>query len=746
MDTVLNFVGLGSNQDYVPPRLYIGNAVPNRVYNVGEFAIRMDAEARALIIKDKQDRIVWKSLHNIPFVFSSLGDDQVSTEEAGRIIEHDENRTHFQTVMQIDYDAKEQSLKLSGGLGVKLISTHLDYTFTLTAVQPNQLQFTVTLGKAEPPMTDYRRILLTFESRTNEHFYGFGEQYGYSSLKGHKVPIQTRRPSYSKNSGFMAHLSSSFNSMMTGAYENLPTSVAVPQFISTDNRCFFLENSEYGHFDLRESDRVTVRLNSTQMTGRMFNGDSMLDVLSEYTQQLSGRMVSLPSWAFKGAIISLQGGQEKIQQIVTRIQEFKVPVAAICITDCFGENDWQINRALYPNWDLFIDQLSNQNQSTTLRVLVEVHGIIKENNQQNSNVFVEAHEKGYLLKNRQGYNWIMEDHEKRKGNLVDLTNPEARQWLKHIIKDRVWTAGISGIVTNADDQYLIPGAGHISFDSGESIDSYKSRYADDWAQLHREVVRELDMEEDTAIVHTSGYMRAPGYTNAMLVNDRDVTWDAQHGLKSAIAGMLCAGFSGYSVIHSDIGGTTAHTAALPGNHPPSRSRELLHRWMELSAFTALFKTAEESFPQRSYSVTDSMIQLAHTAQLYTSLTPYRNHLFQEAMEKGWPVMRHLIMYYPKDAVVRELSYQQFLLGSCLLVAPVTTPSASFTKVYFPKEENRETTWRHIWTGKYYPADGSYIAVDAPIGRPPVFVKEPREDDGLLNDLLDYAIQFVQRSS
>lgn len=127
-------------------------------------------------------------------------------------------------------------------------------------------------------------------------------------------------------------------------------------------------------------------------------------------------------------------------------------------------------------------------------------------------------------------------------------------------------------------------------------------------------------------------------------------------------------------------------------------------------------------------------------KLYVCLAPYRKRLMQEAYEKGWPLMRHPVMYYPEDPTVQEMIYQQFFFGGDLLVAPNLSPSTAFVKVYFPRDSAH--SWRHIWSGKYFEPDGSYKSVDAPLGQPAVFIKEPRQDDGLLNGLIDFANNYV----
>lgn len=100
-------------------------------------------------------------------------------------------------------------------------------------------------------------------------------------------------------------------------------------------------------------------------------------------------------------------------------------------------------------------------------------------------------------------------------------------------------------------------------------------------------------------------------------------------------------------------------------------------------------------------------------------------------------MRHLVLYYPHDPIVRQITYSQYLLGANLLVVPTLSPSVSQVEVYFPKQNG--VTWRHIWTNQSYVADGSKHVVKSPLQKPAVFIKEPRQDDGLLDGLLQFVL-------
>lgn len=106
-------------------------------------------------------------------------------------MEHDEHITRLQTITRIE--TSNNQVRIYGGLGTKISpATHLDYEFILEELSPNQLHFTARIVNRDTPMANYQRLLLVFESHKDEDFYGFGEQFTYGSLKGHKVPIMIR--------------------------------------------------------------------------------------------------------------------------------------------------------------------------------------------------------------------------------------------------------------------------------------------------------------------------------------------------------------------------------------------------------------------------------------------------------------------------------------------------------------------------------------------------------------------------
>lgn len=135
--------------------------------------------------------------------------------------------------------------------------------------------------------------------------------------------------------------------------------------------------------------------------------------------------------------------------------------------------------------------------------------------------------------------------------------------------------------------------------TGEDPIAAHNRYPELWAQINREFVDEWkstssgkqkeDPEEALVFFMRAGFRGSPKWAMLFWEGDQMVSWQANDGIKSAVVGLLSGGISGYALNHSDIGGYCAVNLPLIKYH---RTEELLLRWMELSAFTTVFRTHE----------------------------------------------------------------------------------------------------------------------------------------------------------
>lgn len=101
--------------------------------------------------------------------------------------------------------------------------------------------------------------------------------------------------------------------------------------------------------------------------------------------------------------------------------------------------------------------------------------------------------------------------------------------------------------------------------------------------------------------------------------------------------------------------------------------------------------------------------------LRMQLVPYLHAAFVRYKNEGIPPFRAVVVDYPDDPHVQNLS-GQYLIGDDLMTAPVVAGQNRIT-VYFPKG-----CWYDFFTGKVYQG-GSYVEMDVPIERMPLFVKD-----------------------
>merc|ERR1712216_350944 len=194
------------------------------------------------------------------------------------------------------------------------------------------------------------------------------------------------------------------------------------------------------------------------------------------------------------------------------------------------------------------------------------------------------------------------------------------------------------------------------------------------------------------------------------MGDQLTSWDSMDGLRTALLGTLSASLSGRTLSHSDIGGYTEVDRQVLKHSLPLvtylRNRELLRRWMELSAFSdAMFRTHPGLLPDASaqvWSTNASVAAFARMARVHVALAPYRKQLMQQAQASGAPLARPLFLQFPADVGSVAVS-DQFMLGAELLVAPMLDATdgnadAARRDVYFPPLTSDMGRWVHLWSG------------------------------------------------
>ena len=690
----------------------VSRGVEPGAHRVGDFVVTVEDGSEGSFVSvahaSEPGRDLWSSVPGESFVSAARGEETVE-ERSGHFSIEDEVKDPRPDQTIDALRKREGSLVFSGRLLGR--SGSVGYALTLSAVDGERLRFEVAVDDPS-----YDRVYLTYATGPEERFFGFGTQYTHFDLKGHEVPVFVQEQGIGRG---LQPLTWAVNWRAGAGGDPYTSYASVPHYLTSEMRSLFLENYEYSSFDLRDERRVRVEVFSSRMEGQILNGDTPAELIGEYTEY-AGRMRPLPDWILSGAVVGMQGGTREVRELRDRLEARDAPIAAFWLQDWVGQRqtsfgtqlwwNWELDRRRYPGWDRLVADLRRDGARVMTYVspfLVDPSG--KANYRRN--LFAEARDAGYLVEDRDGGPYMVEAGD-FSAAMVDLTNPAAREWFKGVIEENLIEGGVSGWMADFAEGLPYDAVLH----SGESAASYHNRYAEEWARLNREVVRETGRGEEIVFFNRSGFTRSPGEGTLFWLGDQLVSWDEHDGMKSAVTGMLSGGLSGFSLQHSDIGGYTAIDNPILKYH---RSEELLKRWTEMAAFTAVFRTHEGNRPEANhqfYSDGDTLEHFVRFARVYAAWEPYREELVREAGESGLPVVRHPFVHHPRDPAVLDLEYQ-FMVGREFMVAPVLDPGEETASVYLPAGR-----WVHLWSGRRYGSRerGTRLTVDAPIGEPAVF--------------------------
>ncbi len=569
--------------------------------------------------------------------------------------------------------------------------------------------------KGEGPLN---QLVLRLQTQASENWFGGGEQFSTPRLNGHKLPIWVQENGIARGAMPLSSLIDTFSPGSAGHAHS--SYISVPWLMSSGGRGLALENSEYSEWDLRQADQIALHLWSKQLNLRLLGAENPLALLKSYTAW-AGRMPEPPDWADRGAWVGMQGGTAKVRAIWAKLQMRKTPLAAFWLQDWVGKRktsigsqlwwNWELNQEAYPGWQELIKDF----KASDVRVLGYLNPFLVDIPNQNGlrrNLYAEARAQGFLLKDAHGAVLQVKNTDFSAG-MLDLSHPDARAWFKQVVKSQVLGVGLSGWM--ADYGEALPLDAHLY--SQEPALSAHNRYAEEWARLQNEILSD-NPEAQALVFLRSGFTLSPRWAPLFWQGDQTVSWDGHDGLRSAVMGLISGGLSGFALNHSDAGGYTSVCQAGLGL---CRSPELLMRWLEVNAWTSFLRSHEGNQPEAQaqfYSSPELLDFFDRQARIYTAWRFLRRQLFAQAQGQGAPIVRHLFLHYPDDAVAAQI-HDQFMLGADLIVAPVLEPGARSRKLYLPPGP-----WVHLWSGQVYGLyqKGSWVEVSAPVGQAPVFVR------------------------
>ena len=522
---------------------------------------------------------------------------------------------------------------------------------------------------------DDGRILNAFETmymHCDEAFYGFGEKFTSFNKRGQKITVW-QQDAQSTNSDV--------------SYKGMP------YFMSSEGYSVLMNTYTRTHFNMGASSGVsyTMETEDPYLDYYMFCNRDYKGLIRDYTA-LSGRSAMIPRWAF-GFWMSRMSymSRQEVEEIVDQMAKFGMSVDVIHIDGWLdtaqpdgGKELLCFDEERFPDPEGMIRSLREKGIHLSLWMFPYVHAVDRKG--RFSSQFKIMNERGYLVKNQKGEPYLFSPGEGDAGNwkvaALDFTNPEFVAYMKERVK-RLMRMGVGVIKTDFSEE--IP-EDAVLYDGSTGLESH-NKYTLLYAKTIYEASREAkeEMGQKALLWGRSGYAGSQNYP-ANWAGDSSA---AKNNLYAILNGGLSMGVSGVSFWGFDIGGF--YNCDYSGKRVIPDDEDYI-RSVQMGLMSPLSRSHGQSTPREPwiYSETAQKAFLKINKTRYAML-PYLYSAGYETTREGIPMMRAMLLEYPNDLNVCNLS-TQYMLGGSVLVAPVFDQKKH--NVYLPKG-----SWIDLETGR-----------------------------------------------
>ncbi|MDT0437038.1 MULTISPECIES: glycoside hydrolase family 31 protein [Streptomyces] len=434
---------------------------------------------------------------------------------------------------------------------------------------------------------------------------------------------------------------------------------------------------------------------------------------------LTGAPALPPAWALghqhaaRGA-----GSEQEVRRIVAGFQEHGLPLDAVHLDagHLDGQRAFAVDRERFPKLPVLADEVRRDG----IRLVSPVEPAVAV--RPGDAVFDAGTALDAFVRDPSGR---PVRGMARAGESVfpDFTHARVRAWWGGLYAERV-AQGFAGFWHGLDepttlaafgDRTLPWSAAHSLEGRGGDHREAHNVYGLCMARAAHEALGELVPEERPFVLSRAGWAGLQRY-GGVWSGEVAAGWP---GLRAALSTTVGLGLSGIPYAGTDVGGV--------GGDVPA---ELLLRWLQLGAYLPLFRThagarvgRRELWEYGAQTLEHARVALAERRRL----APYFMTLAQVARRTGTPCVRPVWWGAPEDRALRDCE-DAFLLGDCLLVAPVLAPGVERRAVRLPRGRWYDAVTERVYEG---PAQ---VLVEAPPSRIPVLVRAGavvpvRGDDG-----------------
>ncbi len=462
------------------------------------------------------------------------------------------------------------------------------------------------------------------------------------------------------------------------------SSARAPFYVTSKKYGVYVETTAKGHFSIAQAGKTNFSFFDNQLKYDIIYGPTYADVFNRYNA-IVGPSIMPPTWAFESIwwrddyhddLRRAANAQQKVIEDADKLRALHIPAGSIWLDRPYGSGEMGWGNmdfdASFPDPPRMIKDLHDRGMNLLIWIA----------NRAWNQLQVEGSARQYLFFGR--------------GSAADMRIPGAYDWFKDKLNEYV-RLGVKGYKIDRGEEDELPLADEnlnaILFPK-MAAEGLRDVNGNDFFMFTRNV-------NDTARKYTAVWN---GDTHSTFA-----------GLEVSLKTALRSGAINFPMWGSDTGGYIRFP-----------DKELFARWLEFSAFSPMMEVLNG--PKRTIwdDYDDELVQIAKTyATEHHDLIPYTQSSLYQSTQTGMPVMRALAFAYPADATLTD-TWDEYLYGEDILVAPVTTAGATSRKVYLP-----DGKWID-YNDKHTVCDGKQtIIASAPLGTIPLFVREgaiiPRGD-------------------
>lgn len=526
-------------------------------------------------------------------------------------------------------------------------------------------------------------VICKKELTSTDHFFGLGQRYEKSDLRGTKTTCLVTR-------------------------EYTP----VPFYLGTDGYGIFFHNTFASDFDFTQNPSTFSAPGGTELDYFFIYGPDFKHIINQYSL-ITGRSPLPPKWAF-GLFYSRwnedfytkgqefpdggyaqygQNGMLKTIQSARKIWDW--PLDGIRVHSTGPEQNFYASpKKSWPEfiWGAFpsVDSMINQLHEQNIHPLFwEAPGVFEK-----TKMYEEGVKNNYFLTSGGKPKSVVFGYNSPPGELVDFLNPEARKWWGkyHNYMIDLGSDGVAGDwdAVNARGELISPS-------TGLKAEEFVNIYSLLFNQASWDAYKERNPNKRSinfGLVYWAGGQRYP------MQGTQDSHLSGKENIIGEMMGCINLGLSGIPF--------RTYTDNVSRELNPKAPIARMSQYLSLTVAGERTQLAVTGNEKADWNY-------RYYGKLRYRLMPYIYTYAREATQTGTPLVRSLVLENQNDSSSYS-AYGEYLLGKEILIAPLWSDTTYYRDIYLPEGE-----WIDFFDETVYQGKQS-INYHAPIDRVPILIK------------------------